>query len=180
MDRRKGNTLEAKIDIEDLETLKSFKGKICAAWSHCTKTFYAQYTKYLGKIDGKHKYETPNLHTLIMSAPEGYVVDHINNDGLDNRKCNLRFITRESNHKNRNGKNSNNKSGYRNVCWVEREQRYYVQLQVEGKNTVLGKFKANELEEAGKFAEEMRQKYYKEYAGTNENYNKVENKTDKN
>jgi hypothetical protein len=40
-----------------------------------------------------------------------------------------------------------------------------VQLQIDGKNTCLKRFKENELEEAGKFAEEMRNKYYGEYAG---------------
>jgi hypothetical protein len=42
-----------------------------------------------------------------------------------------------------------------------------VQLQVNGKNTHLGRFKKDQLEEAGKFAEEMRQKYYGVFAGSN-------------
>jgi hypothetical protein len=40
---------------------------------------------------------------------------------------------------------------------------WVVQLQIEGKNERLGKFK--DVHEAGKFAEEMRQKYYGEFAG---------------
>ena len=40
-----------------------------------------------------------------------------------------------------------------------------VQLQVEGKNTTLKRFKKDQLKEAGEFAEEMRQKYYGEFAG---------------
>jgi hypothetical protein len=42
-----------------------------------------------------------------------------------------------------------------------------VQLQINGKNTILGKFPYEQLEEAGAFAEQMRQKYYGEYAGRN-------------
>lgn len=40
-----------------------------------------------------------------------------------------------------------------------------MQLQVDGKNTCLGRFAYEDLDKAGKFAEEMRQKYYGEFAG---------------
>ena len=98
---------------------------------------------------------------------EGQDVDHINNNTLDNRKCNLRISEHKHNTRNRHGRNSNNKSGYRNVCWSKGEQKWLVQLQVNGKSTCLGKFPYDELEQAGKFAEEMRQKLYGEYAGKN-------------
>ena len=96
---------------------------------------------------------------------EGKDVDHINNNTLDNRKCNLRISEHKHNTRNRHGKNSNNKSGFRNVSWDG--YRWIVQLQINGKNTILGKFPYEQLEEAGTFAEQMRQKYYGEYAGRN-------------
>lgn len=43
--------------------------------------------------------------------------------------------------------------------------KWIVQLQINGKNSVLGKFPLDKIEEAGKFAEEMRKKYYGEFAG---------------
>lgn len=61
----------------------------------------------------------------------------------------------------------NNRSGYRNVCWEKKSKRWIVQLQVNGKNTVLKKFKENELEEAGKYAEKMRKELYGKFAGGN-------------
>lgn len=97
----------------------------------------------------------------------GKIVDHENHDTLDNRKSNLRVIADSNNSKNRRTRNSNNKSGYRNVCWNERENKWIVQLQVNKKNTVLGRFHKEQLEEAGKFAEKMRKEIYGEFAGYN-------------
>ena len=65
----------------------------------------------------------------------------------------------------RRKRNKNNKSGYRNVCWDG--YKWVVQLSIKGKNTHLGRFDYEDLDKAGKFAEEMRQKYYGEFAGGN-------------
>ena len=92
-------------------------------------------------------------------------VDHQNHNTLDNRKENLRITNVPNNSKNREKRNSNNKSGYRNVCWNSSRNRWVVQLQVDGKNKILGTFKEEELEQAAIFAEKMRQKYYGEFAG---------------
>jgi len=40
-----------------------------------------------------------------------------------------------------------------------------VQIQIEGVNTTLKRFKKDQLEEAGEYAEKMRVKYYGEFAG---------------
>ena len=93
------------------------------------------------------------------------VIDHINHNTLDNRKENLRVIADSNNSKNRKTKNSNNKSGYRNVSWSKSENAWKVQISINGKNTYLKSFPYEQLEEAGRYAEEMRQKYYGEYAG---------------
>lgn len=41
------------------------------------------------------------MHNVILKPPEGYVVDHINFDGLDNRRANLRIVSRSENAKHR-------------------------------------------------------------------------------
>jgi hypothetical protein len=37
------------------------------------------------------------MHRVIMDAPPGLDVDHVNHNGLDNRRCNLRIVTRSEN-----------------------------------------------------------------------------------
>ena len=44
------------------------------------------------------KVHIEKMHQAIMGiAPEGYMIDHINGDKLDNRRCNLRFVTHQQN-----------------------------------------------------------------------------------
>jgi len=77
--------LEALIDADDLALVGGRKW-----WrsSHHRTCVYA-YT-----MDGR---KTLRMHRLIMGAKKGQNVDHINGDGLDNRKSNLRFCTIEQN-----------------------------------------------------------------------------------
>lgn len=69
------------------------------------------------------------------------------------------MLTVKQNATNRTKRNRNNTSGYRNVCWIKSENMWVVQLQINGKNKRLARFPKDQLEEAGKFAEEMRKKY---------------------
>ena len=157
LQRRGKDSVWTIIDLEDLQRVLDFPYTWFATYHKDIQNFYVISTVYK-----EHRSEL--LHQFIMNA-NGNVVDHINNDTLDNRKSNLRIIPDANNSTNRKGRNKNNKSGYRNVSWNKDENRWVVQLQVNGKNSVLAKFPENQLEEAGKFAELLRQEYYGEYAG---------------
>ena len=137
-------------------------------WEAKNGNYYVRYTKYFGMVDGKPKYRLPYLHHFLMDGEEynwNIVYDHINHNTLDNRVENLRVLPRKENCKNRSRTNSNNKTGYRNIC--EYGGKLLVQLQVDGKNKKLGTFELDELDRAIIFAEEMRQKYYGKFAGNN-------------
>lgn len=76
---------------------------------------------YAAKEDDK---QSVLLHHEIVWCPEGFEVDHINGDKLDNRKQNLRVCTRAQNQANV-GVTSRNKSGFKGVSfdrgkWVAR------------------------------------------------------------
>jgi hypothetical protein len=165
---KKHGKFEAIIDKSDLDFLLH----IDALWyPHLNKTnnsFYAHYTKYLGMFNGKPKYKTIALHKSLIDPEnkiKNLVIDHIDTNTLNNRRYNLRIVTQQKNLMNRKSENSNSSTGERNVSFSSSENRYIVQLQVNGKNTCLGKFKQDQLEEAAKFAEQMRLKYYGEFAG---------------
>ena len=162
--RRRGKeNLWTIIDLEDLQrVIVDFGYTWFTDYNEVRDLFYVKTCIYIGNKT-KSNYKCVLLHKFILNYFGNKKVDHINHNTLDNRKCNLRIIENKFNTKNRKGKNSNNKSGYRNVSWDG--YKWVVQLQVNGKSTVLAKFPKEQLKEAGKFAEIMRCKYYGEFAG---------------
>jgi hypothetical protein len=155
----KDDTYETLIDTVDLDRLKKLNLSFTIRnLKH--RQLYVRASNYLGKINGKYKYETIYLHAFISNAnfKQGDYVDHKNHNTLDNRKENLVVTNQSENLKNRGKINKNNKSGYRNVSWSNKENKWLVQLQINKKNTCLGKF--DNVYKAGEFAKEMRKKYY--------------------
>lgn len=165
LEKRNGEIIETIIDTEDLEKLAKQDLSWNAAYDPKMGQYYAQSTEHLGMIDGKQKAKTKQLAREIMDAKEGEYVDHKDHNILNNRKYNLRIAKGAENTKNRKGKNSNNKSGYRNVFWNKKSNSWEVHLQVNGKDKRLGKF--NDVHEAGKYAKIKRQEIYGEFAGYN-------------
>jgi hypothetical protein len=150
------------IDTEDLQKLIN----IDISWNvHLEvhkKFYYVLGTQYLGTEKPKNK--SYNLHRFVMEEKDKNIkIDHIDGDNFNNRKSNLRRTSQKNNLRHRKMKNSNNKSGYRNVCKIN--NCWVIQLQINGKNTRLKSFPLDQLEEAGKYAEEMRKKYYGDFSG---------------
>jgi hypothetical protein len=97
----------------------------------------------LGYARCKNRKVSFRLHTLIAGKPEkGMVIDHINQNRLDNRKANLRIITRRENQYN-SGLWRHNTSGHKGVSWSEERQRWVATM---GRKGLRKRF--NTLEEA--------------------------------
>lgn len=100
--KSKGNIFTVLIDLEDLSLIKDKKISVLKTTKSITR-----YAKIY--IDGKQQY----LHRYLIKNTD--MVDHINHNGLDNRKANLRPTTHSENMLNRRGATKNSSSGYRNV-----------------------------------------------------------------
>jgi hypothetical protein len=100
-----------------------------------------------------------------MNAPEGMVVDHINHNGLDNRKVNMRLATRAENA--RYSRKTKNKfhSDYKGVYYIKRVKRWRARITFEGKTMYVGEFK--DEKSAGKAYDRAAKKYFGEFACLN-------------
>lgn len=124
----KGLTTNAMVSDEDLNMLSQFK------WYLDSKG-YAYMTKRFGM--GIRK--TTRMHRLIMNAPKGMSVDHINGNTLDNRRENLRICSHTENLKNLK-KPKNNKSGIKGVSWYPKSNKWRAVITSNGKFYHLGLF----------------------------------------
>jgi len=84
------------------------------------------------------------LHQLIMGeAPEGMVIDHVNGDGLDNRRKNLRYCTHAENHANEE-KRRGGTSVFKGVGLDTDRNKWSAKLTAFGKTKNLGRFDTEE------------------------------------
>lgn len=66
------------------------------------------------------------MHRLILNPPEGFLCDHINHNGLDNRRENLRIVTPCENTRNQLKQNKRrNTSSYSQYKGVTRHGNYF-------------------------------------------------------
>lgn len=91
------------------------------------------------------------IHRTIMGAPLGMEVDHINGDGLDNRRSNLRLATHAQNTRNRRRPRTNT-SGFKGVHLHKSAGKWVAQITNAGKYLYLGLFETPESAYAARVA----------------------------
>ena len=77
------------------------------------------------------------MHRLLLSLGPREYADHINHNGLDNRRCNLRLCTPVQNTHNSRPMRG---KGFKGVCFYEPTARWRVKITSDGKLKELGYF----------------------------------------
>ncbi|MCY7423508.1 HNH endonuclease [Bacillus amyloliquefaciens] len=110
------------------------------------------------------RYRKDRMHRVVVNAPSGFDVDHINGNKLDNRRENLRIATRSQNNANKRMQ-SNNTSGYRGVNWHKQRRKWVAKIQVDRKSIHLGLYEKKE--DAARAYNKAAVLYYGEFAQLN-------------
>lgn len=91
------------------------------------------------------KGKTVYMHRIIMNCPEGFNIDHLNHNRLDNRKVNLRLCNQHQNNGNYR-LSRHNTSGYKGVGFHKKSEKWRAYIQVSGrKQRHLGLFPTSAL-----------------------------------
>lgn len=127
----------ALIDEEDLPLVSRH------SW-YANQTSAGIWYAFAGYQDEYGRTRQLALHRFLLDPPSALEVDHINGDGLDNRRANLRVATRQQNNYNqRIGKA--NSSGFKGVSFCKQTGRWKAQINFEGRNINLGRFDLPEI-----------------------------------
>ena len=124
--------------------------------------FYAARSLTNGK---KEKRKNAHMHHLVIHIPPGMFCDHINRNGLDNRKANLRPATNAQNMWNRPKLRKYPASRYKGVDWVRKQKSWRARISVNGRRIYIGSFK-NQIDSA-KAYDRSAKKYHGEFAVLN-------------
>lgn len=79
------------------------------------------------------------MHRVIMKAPGHLVCDHIDHDGLNNTRGNLRLCTRAQNARNQR-RRTGGTSRYKGVAWHKRDRKWHARICHRGRCHHLGAF----------------------------------------
>lgn len=124
-----------KISKDDLEKCLSFKKNGSRLKWMAHDDHGGKWSKYVCATDRKTR-----LHRFLLDLEDPtLIVDHINGDGLDNRRENIRVCTRAENNKNMR-KRKDNVSGCAGVYLDKETGLYCAKIQEGGKVHFLGRF----------------------------------------
>ena len=121
---------------------------LVAQWSwYATRNLNTWYAGRRGPRRGDGSREKISMHRLILGVDDPVIhVDHVNSDGLDNRRENLRVATNVQNQHNRRP-NRSGSSRFKGVGWHCATNKWQVRIGIGGRQVHLGLFE-DEVEAA--------------------------------
>jgi hypothetical protein len=143
--------------VDDEDYIKCLRCKWC-----CNLIHGKYYAITVIKTNGKWK--EISMHRYIMKPKNNLQVDHINSNGLDNRKENLRLCTQSENKRNRI-KNKNNTSGYKGVIWNKLANKWQSQIKYKNKLIYIGIY--SDIHKAAEAYNTAAIKYHGKFANLN-------------
>jgi len=136
----------AIIDAADYERVSEHKWFAlvagCRTYAHCYR-------------NGKNV----ALHRFLMDPPKGMVVDHIDGNGLNNRRRNLRVCTQQQNTYNSRPRGKSPR--FKGVCWDKSKGRWVVYIRHNGRDILIGRF--TNKTEAAKAYDNKAHELFREY-----------------
>jgi hypothetical protein len=121
----------ALVDDQDFDRVSGYAWQLCS-WKN---NRYAVHSNTCNK-----KRIHIRMHRLIMDAKKGQAIDHINGNGLDNRRCNLRFATQGQNLSNISKYKQGATSQYKGVFWHKKANKWQASISFNNKSIYLGLF----------------------------------------
>ena len=132
-------------------------------WLNQWKWTASQGTASLYVQRQSHKGKRIFMHRFILKTPKGEITDHINHNGLDNRRCNIRIATKMQNNLNRKPR----KDKYKGVSrgGEPRKKKWQARIVVNKKSISLGYYATPK--EAAKAYDKAALEYFGEFACIN-------------
>lgn len=132
----------ATVDDEDYEQVSGHK------WFAEVRP-HAVYAKCMVRVNGA--ITTVYMHRVVVGAGPGEEVDHVNHDGLDNQRSNLRLCVGSQNQGNQRRRQGAS-SRYKGVTRDKQKGKWRTQIQLNGARRRLGRF-TDEIEAAKAYDE---------------------------
>jgi hypothetical protein len=125
-------------------------------------SYYAGRTVHMAK--GK-KTRIVWMHREVIAVPAGLMCDHINHNGLDNRKANLRAATAAQNRINSRTARIKKTSKHRGVCWSAEHKKWIAYVYVSGRAVFVKYF--DDATAAARARDRAAKKYHGQFAELN-------------
>ena len=123
-----GSTRHAIVDFDDYDWLSQWR------WFFRCGRYAAR------RVGAEPNSKAIFMHRVLMQTPSEMHTDHINGDGLDNRRCNLRVCTPKQNHQNQRPQLRAKASKYKGVSFCSYTGRWLARCKTDGVAKNLGRY----------------------------------------